>query len=244
MKYEKRFKEEIKMKKSAIALFATTILMLSMVSMLLAPAIAVESADDYATIMGVLSSDYYSLYPYEETSVDFGISKYGEMIDGGDVFPDVGLQYPGYETAETHDQRLDNSIDPFANEYVEKELWLNGWLLEISYTHIIHGNRIVKTMAMSADMSEYGGEWNNGHDPDFYLPPAGGRKSTGYVETQDLEVLYDGPRRYVAICRNRIYDWNDLDDDDEVDHPHETWELVDFYLTFIFNKVKKEIIIR
>jgi hypothetical protein len=231
------------MKKSAIAIFTTTILMLSMVSMLLAPAIAVESADDYATIMGVLTSDYFSLYPYSETSVDFGISKYGEMIDGGDVFPDVGLQYPGYEDVATHDQRLDTSIDPFANEYVEKELWLNGWLLEIRYTHRMHEDRQVLTMAMSADMSEYGGEWKNGHDIDMYLPPAGGRKSTGYVETDDLEVLYDGPRRYVAICRNRIYDWWDADEDGEVDHPDETWELVDFYLTFIFNKVKKEIII-
>jgi hypothetical protein len=231
------------MKKSAIAIFAATILMLSTVTMLFAPAVAVESADDYATIMGVLTSDYYPLYPYDTTSVDFGISKYGEMIDGGGVSPDVGLQYPGYEDVETHDQRLETSRDPFASEYIEKELWLNGWLLEIRYTHRMHDDRQVLTMAMSADMAEYGGEWLNGHDPDMYLPPTGGRKSTGYVETEDLEVLYDGPRRYVAICRNHIYDWYDLDEDEEVDHPDETWELVDFYLTFIFNKVKKEIII-
>jgi hypothetical protein len=231
------------MKKSAIAIFAATILMLSTVTMLFAPAVVASPGPDAETIQGVLTSDYYTLYPYETKSIDFGISKYGEMIDGTGVFPDVGLQYPGYEEVETHDQRLDTSIDPFANEYVEKELWLNGWLLEIRYTHRMHEDRRVVTMAMSADMAEYGGEWLNGHDPDMYLPPTGGRKSTGYVETEDLEVLYDGPRRYVAICRNHIYDWYDLDDDEVVDHHDETWPLVDFYLTFIFNKVKKEIII-
>ena len=149
------------MKKSAIAIFAAIILMLSTVTMLFAPAVAVESADDYATTMGVLSSDYYTLYPYETKSVDFGISKYGEMIDGSGTFPDVGLQYPGYEEVETHDQRLETSRDPFASEYVEKELWLNGWLLEIRYTHRMHEDRQVLTMAMSADMSEYGGDWKN-----------------------------------------------------------------------------------
>jgi hypothetical protein len=145
------------MKKSAIAIFAATILVLSTVTMLFAPAVAVDSADDYATIMGVLTSDYYPLYPYDTTSVDFGISKYGEMIDGGGVSPDVGLQYPGYEDVETHDQRLETSRDPFASEYIEKELWLNGWLLEIRYTHRMHGDRLVLSMAMSADMAEYGG---------------------------------------------------------------------------------------
>ena len=58
------------MKKSAIAIFAATILMLSTVTMLFAPAVAVESADDYATNMGVLTSDYYTLYPYETKSIE------------------------------------------------------------------------------------------------------------------------------------------------------------------------------
>lgn len=217
--------------------------MLSTVTMLFAPAVAVEPDEDYATIMGVLTSDYYTLYPFEATSVDFGISKYGEMIDGAGLKPDVGLQYPGYEDVETHDQNLKTSRDPFASEYVEKELWLNGWLLEIRYTHRTEGARTVVSMAMSADMATYGGEWLNGHDPDLYAPPHGGRKSSGYVETEDLEVLYDGPRKYVAICRNHIYDWIDTDEDDEVDHPDETIHMIDFYLTFIFNKVKKYVII-
>jgi len=231
------------MKKSAIAIFAAALLMLSVVSMFYTTGIVIASpGDDYATIMGVLASDYFSLYPYEAQSLDFGISKYGELIDGEGLLPDVGLQYPGYETAGTHDQRVD-ARDPFANEGIDKMLWLNGWLLEARYTHRTYGDQRVLTMAMSADMAVYGGDWLNGHDPNFALAPHGGRKTTGYAETEDLEVLYDGPRKYIAICKTTIYDWYDSDEDETVDHPDETWPILDFRLTFIFNKVKKEVII-
>jgi len=231
------------MKKSAIAIFAAALLMLSVVSMFYTTGIVIASpGDDYATTMGVLDSDYFSLYPYEASSIDFGISKYGELIDGEGLLPDVGLQYPGYGNVGTHDQRVD-ARDPFANEGIDKMLWLNGWLLEARYTHRTYGDRRVLTMAMSADMAVYGGDWLNGHDPNFALAPHGGRKTTGYAETEDLEVLYDGPRKFIAICKTTIYDWYDSDEDEAVDHPDETWPILDFRVTFIFNKVKKEVII-
>ena len=220
--------------------------MLSVASTLFTTGVVIASPGvDGETITGVLTSDYYALYPYETTSMDFGISKYGEMIDGTGLLPDVGLQYPGYETAATHDQRVvgDLSRDPFANEMVDKMLWLNGWLLEARYTHRTYGDRLVLSMAMSADMAAFGGDWLNGHKLDFTLAPHGGRKTTGYAETEDLEVLYDGPREYIAICKTTIYDWFDGDEDESVDHPDETWPILDFRLTFIFNKVKKEVII-
>jgi hypothetical protein len=233
------------MKKSAIAIFAATILLLSTVTMLYAPGVIASPGPDNATIQGVLSSDYYTLYPYETTSIDIGISKYGEMIDGSGVLPDVGIQYPGYEEVETHDQRLagDLSRDPFANEEVDKKLWLNGWFMDVRYTHTQHGDRHFSAMAMSADMSVFGGDWLTGHDPDFTQSPYGGRKTTGYAETEDLEVLYDGPRRYIAICKTTLYDWKDIDGDEVVDHPDETWDILDFRVTFIFNKVKKYVTI-
>jgi hypothetical protein len=230
------------MKKSIAALFITTLLMVSTITMLAIPVTA-SPGPDYETVKGVLSSDNFVLYPYETTSMDFGFSKYGEMIDGEGDLPDVGLQYPGYEEVATHDQRLETSRDPFANEQVDKNLWLNGWLLESRYAHRSYGDRMVLTMAMSADMNTYGGDWLVGHDVNMWAAPFGGRKTTGYAETEDIEVLYDGPRKYIAQCVNHVYDWEDGDGDDEVDHPDETWPIVDVVLTFIFNKVKKEVII-
>jgi hypothetical protein len=62
------------MKKSAIAIFAAALLMLSVVSMFYTTGIVIASpGDDYATIMGVLASDYFSLYPYETQSLDYSI---------------------------------------------------------------------------------------------------------------------------------------------------------------------------
>jgi hypothetical protein len=103
------------------------------------------------------------------------------------------------------------------------------------------------TMAMFADMADSGNEWNNGFDLSpprtFANSPHGGRKTTGYAVTEDPVVLYDGPRRYIVETLTHQYDWFDLDLDDEVDHPEETWAVVDVKLTFIFNKVKKQVII-
>ncbi|MHA2064950.1 MAG: hypothetical protein ACXABY_11295 [Candidatus Thorarchaeota archaeon] len=230
------------MKKSIIAMFLAALLMVSTITMLAIP-VAAAISDDYVTVKGVLSSDNYVLYPFETTSLDFGFSKYGEMIDGTGDWPDVGLQYPGYEEVMTFDQRLGTSRDAFANEQVAKNLWLNGWLMEARYTHRSYGDRRVLTMAMSADMNTYGGDWLVGHSDDLWASPFGGRKTTGYATTEDIEVLYDGPRKYIAQTTNHIYDWSDGDDDGVVDHPDETWEIIELTITFIFNKVKKEVII-
>jgi hypothetical protein len=104
-------------------------------------------------------------------------------------------------------------------------------------------------MAMFADITTSGGEWIIGFDEncsnnrDFGLPPNGGRKTTGYAETEDILELYDGPRRYVAMVVTHVYDWKDLDEDGEVDleDPVEVWPVVDVIITYIFNKVKKEV---
>jgi hypothetical protein len=207
-------------------------------------AAAADPSDWYTKVNGVLTSDTYVLYPFTTTSVDMGLSKYGEMINYP-VTPGigVGLQYPGYDKVRTYDQKSGTSRDPFANEYIDPRYWLNGWLIEIRYTHRTARDRRVLAMALFADMHGYGGNWLVGHSFDLSAAPHGGRKTTGYAETEPLKVLYDGPRRYVALSVTHLYDWDDTDGDGKVDHPDETWALVDVRLTFIFEKVKKQVII-
>lgn len=232
------------MKKSMIGILIATIIALSLlVPMLYKPITAANAEPEYMTMNGVLTSDKYWLYPYEYKSLDIGLSKYGEMIDGTDDLPDVGLQYPGYEVVATYDQRDGTSRDPFANEEVSRNLWLNGWLLEARYTHRTHRDRRVLAMAMFADMSSFGGEWLNGHALPLESLPFGGRKTTAYAETEPLQVLYDGPREFIILCVNHLYDWADANADGVVQHPDETWAILDLKLTFRFNKVKKEVII-
>ncbi|MFP3984597.1 MAG: hypothetical protein ACLFU9_01345 [Candidatus Bathyarchaeia archaeon] len=234
------------MKKSVIATLITVITLMTIIGpAFFAPTVhAADPSDWYMTTNGVLTSDNYMLYPYETESLDFGLSKYGEMISYP-VTPGigVGLQYPGYESVGTYDQKKGTSRDAFANEYIDPKLWLNGWLIDIRYTHRTLRDRQILAMAMFADMAAYGGEWIVGHPYPFHLAPHGGRKTTAYAETEDLLVLYDGPREMIAVSRTRIYDWLDSDEDGVVEHPDETWAILDVVLTFIFNKVKKQVII-
>jgi len=212
-----------------IATFAT----LMIATTLLAPLMFTSpvQADDplawYHTVRGVLETDTYELYPYwTNESLDIGFSKYGEMID-----PNTG-------TGMNYSDR-----DPFANEEIPMKYWLNGWLLEVRYTHRIHHDRYVLSAAMFADMADYGGEWIVGKELPFTSAPYGGRKTTAYAETEDMEVLYDGPRRFIGLCTTHIHDWEDTNNDTVVDHPVETWPVVDVMITIIFNKVKKEVIV-
>jgi hypothetical protein len=188
---------------------------------------AADPEDWYHTVRGVLDTDTYALYPYwTNESLDIGFSKFGEMID-----PNTG-------TGMNYSDR-----DPFANEDIPIQYWINGWLIEIRYTHRTHHDRRIVAAAMFADMTGYGGDWIVGKELPFTTAPTGGRKVTTYAETEDMEVLYDGPRRFIGLCTTHIYDWLDANEDEEVNHPDETWPLVDVMITIIFNKVKKEVIV-
>jgi hypothetical protein len=194
---------------------------------------AFDDPDDwYHTVHGVLDTDTYALYPYwTNMTLDIGFSKFGEMID------------PTTSTGMNYSER-----DPFANDGsptnpILRRYWLNGWLIEARYTHRTHMDRRVVAAAMFADMTDYGKDWQVGKELPFTTAPTGGRKVTTYAETEDMQVLYDGPRRFIALCTNHIYDWLDANENDEVEHPDETWPLVDVIITIIFNKVKKEVIV-
>ncbi len=177
---------------------------------------ATDPSEWYMTVNGVLDTDYYALYPFEKDDhLRVGFSKYGELIDPN---TGTGLNYSGR--------------DPFANEGVNMKYWLNGWVLDARYVHRSYGARHLWAFAMFADMVSYGGEWiNNATDP--YGAPHGGRKTNGAAETENITVLYDGPRRFVARLVTHL---NDTEAD-------ASWPVLDVIFTIIFNKVKKQIII-
>jgi hypothetical protein len=206
----------------------------------------------YTTVNGVLTSDYYTLYPYTQKSIDLGFSKYGELINstkGGSIPSDpttrgVGLQYPGYDAVGTYDQRItgaSTSRDPFANELVTKNLWVNGWLINITYRNRIFEEtglpayRVVWAFALFSDGIKYGGEWQN-----HSMTPtigAGGRQTNKLAVTDPIQVLYDGPREYIALLTTHLFD------EQAVVGGTLTWPVADVMFTMLFNKVKKEVVI-
>jgi len=244
-------------KKTLLTVIGTAVFVAIMVlPMILVSPVAAslpDPSDWYTNETGVLSSDYYSLYPYAEKSLKIGISKFGELIDSRED-QNVGLEYAGER-------------DPFAppvgsgvdDPPLPKKTWIEGWLLNITYVHATHGKRNVWASALHGDLTSYGGNWirvDDGYgsclneaseDPtcpgyefdENMVPQApliyGGRKTNGTVYTEPLKILYDGPRRFVAVSHHMIADWFE-DADEEI-------PLVNLTLTFIFNKVKKEVVV-
>ncbi|MEM2126852.1 MAG: hypothetical protein QXH67_01335 [Candidatus Bathyarchaeia archaeon] len=207
-----------------------------------------DPADWYMTVNGVLHNDYYVLYPYELRSLKIGFSKYGEMIN---TLDNVGLEY--------------HTVDPFAPPggsslgSIAKFMWVQGWLINITYYHSTKGLRNVWAAALHGDSTSFGGPWlrvdfmgdydplygyEDPRDPGYVIGNYaaggnnyGGRKTNGTAYTYPIQVLYDGPRRFVAQLATDIYDHPKyLDDDTSSDIP-----LVRLIFTIIFNKVKKEV---
>jgi hypothetical protein len=194
---------------------------------ILMPAIAVTPVKAIPelskTVSGVLSTDTYLLYPYKAKDLVVGFSKYGELID---EITNVGLLYSP------------DKFDPFANDLVEKYLWQNGWILNITYTHRTAGVRNVWAAALFSDLVKWGGDWvrvTKDTNGDGYITPAdapnGGRKTTGECKTEDIKILYNGPRRFVALLNTTVYD------------VIETTKvpLARLLITLDFNKVKKSV---
>lgn len=226
-------------KKRLITMLATITILTALISPMLfvSPVKAQDPEDWYMTVSGVLDSDYYALYPYENKSLTIGFSKFGEMIQyNWTSETGIGLEYDG--------------TDPFANEIVDVTDWMEGWFMDIKYTHPVWGNREIWAFALFSDATEIGGEWTTVPEvefddplrpywqewPPFATPAAGtpgGRKTNGYATTDPIEVLYDGPRRFVALLHTRLSDL----------HLGAKKALVDLYITVIFNKVKKTLLL-
>jgi len=245
----------------AIALILTTFLATFAILGQTAFSTQYINVDNYCWIEGVLHNDTYTLYPYAQESMDIGFSKYGEMIGYNEATHiGLGLQYPGYSGAgNTYDQKLATSIDPFCNEKIGVDWWMNGWFIDIKYTPLGgEENREIWAFAMFSDGSQHGGDWIVmpsvaesstarplwQENPPYAnpsssaysgivtpIPDSGGRKTNGYCETDPMEIIYNGPRRFVAICRTKISDVGAAAD------------LVDLTFTFIYNKAEKNVII-
>jgi len=245
------------MKKSLIAILMTTVILLSLMAPLLSIPI-VQAADPsswYKTVNGVLATDYYSLYPYETNpSLKIGFSKFGELINSDD---NVGLEY--------------GAVDPFAypvgagiSSTVPKRMWVQGWLINITYTHRTQGARNVWACALHSDSVEYGNDWirvefadgwsdtygyEDPRDPGYLIYGTGtygatlvngGRKTNGTAVTDSIEVLYDGPREFIAVCRTTIYDHlTSIVSNSTVSDV----ALAQIAITIRFDKVKKNVVL-
>jgi hypothetical protein len=213
--------------------------------------------NSYCQVEGVFDSDSYALYPYAQESLDVGFSKYGELIGYNETSGiGLGLQYPGYAAAGNtydQDQTVETSVDPFANEQIDIDVWMNGWFIDIKYRKATGDWREIWAFALFSDGALHGGNWIKmpavaefsstrplwqefapyaNPDSDEYPSPKpsyGGRKSNGDCVTDNITVVYNGPRKYVAVMKTRISDG--------------ATGLVDLFFTLIFNKADKNVIL-
>jgi hypothetical protein len=138
------------------------------------------SETDYKKIYGVLGNDTYSLYPYEDKSVNVGFSKYGELMNPN---APCGLNYSGV-------------IDPFANTFVSRQDWNEGWVLNCTY---IQSGQYKNIWAFAL----YSDTLGSGTPPDISWQhatsgigtPYCGRKTNAYAISYPIETIYDGPRK-------------------------------------------------
>lgn len=210
----------IKGKRKLSSIFILILLLSSSLLALLAFAVTpptILGDEDNVADYGVLHSDTYFLYPWEDTSLNIGFSKYGEMINLEDM---IGLEYDG--------------IDAFANPNVPVAQYSNGWIMNIHYTDqsIL---RNVWTYAMTTDWGDalgIGGPWRQMQQN--VVPGMGdlrgGRRTSGWAETDDIRLIYEGPRKAAYLLKTTIYDKDPQDDGTA---------LVELTIQVVFNKVKK-----
>lgn len=215
-------------KRAFLLISIVTLLLLSTCSEVVPTVQAVAS--DYVTVPGVLNSDYYSAYPYDTTkNLTIGISKYGELIDPNTR---IGLQY-GTPTS---------FIDPFASDpFVPEFEWNQGWVINITYSYESQYRNVWAFALYSdsySDPGSIGKDWQRATSADS-TTVLGGRKyggysyggaTIGYASTEPFTVLYNGPRRFVGLSNTTI--------GEDANTP-----LVRVYLTFIFDKVNKYVVV-
>lgn len=177
---------------------------------------------DYMTVSGVLSTDSYVLFPFQKKNLTIGFSKYGEMID---YETKTGLSYSG-----------DDAFAPGSSKVTEAQ-WVEGWVLNITY---VEGGEYKNVWARATYSDYYGtgsagiaGDWHeDATDGSTGTTVRGGRKTNGGAVTYPIKVLYNGPRRFVALLKTTIYESSS-----------HTTPLVNLTFTIVFNKVKKQVIV-
>jgi len=231
-------------------------MLLSITAPLIAvPAVsAADSSDWYMTVNGNLDTDNYELYPYlTDKSLKIGFSKFGEMINSND---NVGLEYSAVDP-------FAPAAGPDIGSIV-KSAWLNGWLLNITYHHTIrselrtvwvsaqHGDPIGVTYGNDWIRVDFANDWSSTYgwedprDPGYFIGNYaagagnyGGRKTNATAVTQPMQVLYNGPRSFVALLKTTVYDHFVH----ESDNSAEDIPLLEVRFMILFNKVKKEVVV-
>lgn len=223
-----------------------------------AAAYAPDPASWYMQVNGQLNTDHYSSYPYYPGYLQLGFSKYGEFIDNN---TDLGLQYTGLNGARDPWAPLAGTQIDVSK--LPKYVWVNGWYIDITYNHSVWGLRNVWAGALYGDLASYGGPWlkvsqemssalgqgtypesqESFKQPGYEIAPDGsvigttpaygGRKTNGTATTDPINVLYDGPREFVAVLTNHVSDVQEL--------TNTSIRLVDVIFTLIFDKVSKQI---
>lgn len=210
------------MKKSLVTTLTAIVMLITFLGPMISvqPALAADPTSWYKTVSGVLGTDTYTLYPYAAKSLTIGFSKFGELIDGTTK---IGLAY--------------DLTDPFAPDggSPPEYQWVEGWVLNVTYYEggDYHNVWAKATYSDYNDANGIGGDWHEG----VTVGPVndtvkGGRKTSGGAVTEPYQVLYDGPRRFVALCRTTIYA--------DVTHLQ---PLLNLTFTIDFNKVKKYVTI-
>ncbi|MCX6648600.1 MAG: hypothetical protein NTV61_04335 [Candidatus Bathyarchaeota archaeon] len=173
---------------------------------------------DYYSVNGVLDTDTYTLYPWDDSSINIGFSKYGELISADDS---VGLEYKG--------------IDAFASSVVPQNQWNNGWLMDI---HWVDNGCLqnIWAYALFSDWVTAGGSWRQNqmsYDASAAGDIHGGRRTNGFAVSDPIQVVYDGPRKAIYLLQTHIYD----------KAPGEAGgcELVELTIQLVFDKVQKDL---
>ncbi len=217
----------MKSTKLVIATIASLMILASLFT-----AIKIAGASDpaawYTVTNGNLDSDYYMLFPFEQNSVSYGFSKFGELVG---ILPGLDQSVQANWVGMMYDGR-----DPFAPlDTVPMTSWINGWYIDINYIDPavagVGKDRHVFAFAMFADGYTAGGDWQSVTTPSG--APHGGRKTNGVCVTDAMKVLYDGPRLFVAQSVTHIFD----------KEGSTSWPVVDLTITMIFTKVDKQVIL-
>jgi hypothetical protein len=102
-------------------------------------------------------------------------------------------------------------VDVFANPSVARELWCNGWVMDIHYTDGGYLKNIW-AYALYSDRSGpegVGGDWQilqKTKDASHEEDTPGGRRTNGVAETDPIRLIYDGPRKAIYLLKTTIYD--------------------------------------
>jgi hypothetical protein len=89
--------------------------------------------------------------------------------------------------------------------------WSNGWVMEIHYTeqNKLRGVWAYALFSDNSDVGGIGGDWKQLQQSKDGSAPGdqhGGRRTSGWAETDDIRLIYDGPRKAIYLLKTTIYD--------------------------------------